>query len=88
MKERQFVLRAAAAVIILLNLAVVTVLFEAKGMKLRYELAKKREAAAGIAQENRALAAEVAQQRQPGVVQQRAAEQGVRAAGAGENPRR
>lgn len=85
MKERQFVLRAAAAVIILLNLAVVTVLFEAKGTKLRYELAKKREAAAGIAQENRSLAAEVAQQRQPGVVMQRAAEQGV---SAGQEPRR
>ena len=72
-----FVARAAAAVVIVLNIAVVAVLLEAKETKLRYALVRKQEAAAKLAEENRTLLLGVAQGKRNDVVAKKAGEFGV-----------
>jgi len=73
----EFIVRATMAVVILLNLAVVAVLLEAKETKLRYALVKKQEAAARLTQENRTLLLGVAQGKRGDAVAKKAAELGV-----------
>ena len=72
-----FVVRAAMAVVIVLNIAVVAVLLESKETKLRYALVKKQAAAAKLVEENYALKLGVAQAKRGDVVLKKAAQFGV-----------
>jgi len=69
--------RVAAAVAILLNLALLNVLLEAKGTKLGYACAKRLEATRSASLEQRRLLLDASRGRVPEKVIERAAEQGI-----------
>jgi hypothetical protein len=69
--------RVAAAVAILLNLALLNVLLEAKGTKLGYACARKQEAARAASLEQRRLLLEASRGRAPEKVMEKATQHGV-----------
>jgi hypothetical protein len=74
-------MRAALAVVIVLNLAVLAVMQEARATRMRAACARVREAAKAVSLENRTLLLAVARARRPDEVEKRAARHGVEAAG-------
>jgi len=72
-----FVRRAALTAIILLNLALLNVLFETGGTRLRYDVARARELARRISLENRRLTLAVASARRTSELQKRAESEGL-----------
>jgi len=70
-------LRGLLVVVVLLNLALLVVFLEVRGMRLRYTLAKKQQQVHAAVEANRTLTHEVAKARRPDALNRKARHFGI-----------
>ncbi len=70
-------LRGLLVVVVLLNLALLAVFLEVRGMRLRYALAKKQQQARAVVEANQSLALAVARAKRPDALNRKAQQFGI-----------